>query len=513
MVVAIPAPERHLVEVHLQPAQVGPGVRQAGELGGLLTAILEAGLSDLPDVVGVVDGVPSAPGLADGLRTGAELWAGRIEASLAGDAVDVRLNLCDPAGECSPFEVRAPREEVTAAAAELLASTARKLGKDVSEERVAAWATPQSHDPYAVLLCGRAAAVYYGLRPPVEEALRGDKRRDPIARAVYVDPAMALGWWVVGRIAYGRGEWDAAREAFTRAEIARPSIAARAAEAAALSAAGRSEAAWSAWVAVNAMSPDDPRFAVPRARAALRADRVADAVAVLDALPTRFQDERPVAELRVAIAEVTGQSSNYDELLERWQRAAPNDPEPVRRRVNLRVDAGRWAEALELNDLLAQRGAHDEAALRAIGIAIGLREYDLSAQSAQSLGLVDLADRIRARAAWEADPRAVVAVVEAATDLPGRVAAAHAALARGDAALARQRAEAALKLDPWFPEALDALAQACDALGQPADAAAARAALRRVDPDYGVGAIAALDTPRTAPGSGVSGAQSQVRSP
>ena len=62
----------------------------------------------------------------------------------------------------------------------------------------------------------------------------GDEKRDPIARAVYIDPAMPLAWWMVGRFRAARGEWGLAREAFTRAAIDRPqSVAFRADEASA----------------------------------------------------------------------------------------------------------------------------------------------------------------------------------------------------------------------------------------------------------------------------------------
>jgi uncharacterized protein HemY len=499
------------MEVHLQPAKVGAGVRQSTELAGLITVLLEAGLSELPGVMGVVDGVPPAPGFVEALRTGAELWSGRIEASAAGEDVRYRLTLCDPSGACSPFEHTAAHDGASAAASALLGAAAEKLGIQVSPEQAEAWAKPQSLDPYAVLLCGRAAAVFYGLRAPVEEAFRGDRRKDPLARAVYVDPAMPLAWWVVGRSAFAREAWGEAREAFTRGVIARPSVPVMAAEAAALFAGGRAEAAWSALVAVDAQVPGDPRLAVLRARAALGADQVQAAVQILDALPTSFQDERPVAELRVAIAEVTGKSSNYDELLERWQRAAPNDPEPVRRRVKLRVDDGRWEQALALTDVLAERGAGQEAAERAMGIAVGLGRYDVAEHSARELGLTEVAARIRARAALEAKPAEAPPELEGAADPIASLALAESALARGDAEAALEGARRSLKVRPWFPEALALEARALEALGRAREAAEASQRLARVEPGYQVPVAAAV--PQTAPGSSGSAAQVQAETP
>src|SRR4029450_6933088 len=85
-------------------------------------------------------------------------------------------------------------------------------------------------------LAGRAAAVLYGKLPaPTEEEI-GDRRKDAIARAVYVDPHDAPAAWGLIRREAARGQFDKAQEAFPRALEARPSSVALYADQAALSA-------------------------------------------------------------------------------------------------------------------------------------------------------------------------------------------------------------------------------------------------------------------------------------
>lgn len=480
---AADVPDRPIIEVAIAKPTVWPGIRQADELAGLVTVTIEAGLLDLHDVVAFVDGVPPSPGLEGRLRAGADRWTAKLGLVPEGSQIHYGLLLCDPSDVCTNIDVLGTRDAPSAAASELLIRASAVLGRTATPEATATWAQPPSSDPYGVLVCGRGAAVFYGVRAAVPDAQIGDERRDPIARAVFIDPSMADAWWVAGRFRAARGDWGPAREAFTRGVIARPqSVVIEADEAAALTANGRPDQAWVAWENVQERSPDDPRFAVPRARVALATGRVKEALAVLNHLPTRYQNERNVAELRVRIAEATGQSSNFDDLLARWQEAAPGDPEPVRRRITLRVDDGRYAEALTLCDELAARGATNEAGRTSISLLVGLSRYEEAAKKADGLGMTDVAGRIRARAALEADPGKVPADLLAATDIYGMVAAGDALLTGGDAQAAIAKAEAALKIDAWSPEALDLDARAEAAAGHDALAADARRRLRSAEP-------------------------------
>ena len=482
---AVVGAERHVVEVHLELPVIWTGVHQPTELAGLLTALVEGGLGDLADVAPVVTGLPMAPGLEGRLTTHAEVWTGRLGVSEGeGDQLRYGLVLCDAEGTCSDIEAKGTRDAPAVPIAELLHGAAATLGRSPLAEAEAAWAQPQSLDGYAVLVCGRGAATFYGLRAPVAEEDHYDQHKDPMARAVYIDPAMTAGWWMVGRDAATRADWQRAREAFTRSTLDRPSsILPQADEATALAALGKWDQAWQAWQSLDERAPGDPRFAVPRARAALESEHVTEALAILDALPTPFQDERPVAELRVAIAEATGASSNYDELLASWQQAAPHDPEPVRRRIRLRVEDGRYSEARELVVDLRVRGEPSEADKLAVALDVGLGELEGAAKGADRLGWPDVAARVRARAALEADPKASSAVY-GMTDPIALVVGGDADLAGGHADWALIEADRALEQEPWMPEALDVRARALDALGRGAEASETRERLRQADPDY-----------------------------
>lgn len=478
-------PDRTLLEVRLDRPVVWPGVRQPDELSGLYYALMERGLSDLFEVAAVAVDRPPSPGLAGRLLSGAEVWTGKLGIVAEGDQFRYGLMLCDPTGLCVDREATASRENIASAVAVLLAASTETLDRPAQPEAAATWAEAQSVDPYAQLVAGRSAAVHYGIRAPVPEASWGDQRKDPVSRAVFIDPGMPVAWWIAGRERLARDEVRPAREAFTRATIARPgSVVYKADEAAMLMGEGRWEAAWLAWEEVDTLAPDDLRFSVLRATTALRVEEVKAASKILDALPARFQDERSVAELRVAIAEATGASSNYDDLLARWQAAAPSDPEPVRRRIALRVDAARLADALELTAELRARGAAEEADRLGMSLAVGLGDYDGAAASADRLGLVDVAGRIRARAALEARPDVVPEGLATAKDAMARLAAGEALLEaeRADEALALARE--ALVIDPWLPEALDLQARALETLGRPDDAAKVRTRLVALDPAF-----------------------------
>jgi tetratricopeptide (TPR) repeat protein len=475
-----------VIEVRISTAAVWPGVKQPDELAGLFTALIETGLADLVDVAPYVEATGPSPGLEQRLLTDVEIWTGKLGIVAEGEELRYGLLLCDPTGACENLEAIGSREVPSAPAAGLLAQATTVLGREPIADAAARWGERQSSDTYALLMVGRSAAIFYGLRPPVAESIRWDERRDPVARASYIDPSMPIAWWIQGRLQLDVGAARLARESFTRASLTRPaSVLFKADEATALAAQERWDDAWRAWEEVNARTADDPRFAVPRAKAALESGRVKEALGVLDRLPKVYQDERAVAELRVAIAEATGGSSNYDELLARWQAAAPNDPEPVRRRIAIRVDDGRLQEALELAGELERRGEPEEATRLGMALAIGLGDHETAALRADRLGRQDVAGRIRARADLEAGAKGVPAEIADAADPIGLVVAGEALLSGGSADLALAKAEAALKLDAWMPEALDLQARSLDQLGRGDEAAKARSKARSADPDFG----------------------------
>ncbi|MBA2321546.1 MAG: hypothetical protein H0V89_10355, partial [Deltaproteobacteria bacterium] len=330
---------RSLIEIAITPPSraTGPedpprsGFRWEAEVIGLATALVESGLSELPDVAATVDGVEPAPGIANALRTGSTRWTAELTMDDDPALLRFQLALCDATARCLVQQATGSRDDVVAPITDLLVWAARMLGRP---PRAEVWGAPISPDPYAVLVCGRSAAVFYGVLPPVAPERVGDRNADPIAKAVWLDPGMGLAEWVLGRREAARGEWGTARVAFTSATLGRPgSDGFLADEAAALAAAGKAEAATVAWTALYETAPADPRYPLPLARAATDSDQPTLAAKVVDALAPQFLDEPAVVELAVRIADATGPSADYDQLLARWAEAYPLEPEPVRRRV------------------------------------------------------------------------------------------------------------------------------------------------------------------------------------
>ena len=375
-------------------------------------------------------------------------------------------------------------DSISTTLAPLLAAAAKTLGREVLPGAKEAWARPQSPDSYAILVAGRGAALYYGALPPLPPEDVGDKKKDPITKAIFLDPAMPVARWIAARRARELGQ--SGQMDFARAAVLKPSSLLFAADAAASWLAdGDADAACAAWAEVDRRSPADPRFAVARGRAAVRAGRYQEALSVLDGLGDRLQDDREVVELRVEIADATGPGLGYDELLGRWQRAAVDDPEPVRRRLALRVQGHAYRDALEFTEELAIRGEKVEATRVAMALAVGLAEWELAAREADSLGLPDVASDLRVRAAIEADPHAVPDELLTDKEPEARVVEGGALLGNNRPAGALAAADQALAARPWYPEALALRSEALRKLGRFVEAEEATRRLRHSDPAWG----------------------------
>jgi hypothetical protein len=476
-------PDRRLAEVVLVPPDVSKSFRWEAERLGLLTMLVESGLSDLPGVVPMVGDEPVSPGIADRLTVGVETWNATLNARMHAGRLEVELEICPPAGACVRKEAAGTPESPFEAVASVLAGAADTLGRSPLPGSVAAWGRPISKDPYAILLCGRSAATWYGMLPAPSLALLEDRKRDAVTRAVFLDPSMPPALWVEGRRRAGLGEDRRALISFTRAGLERPDTAIYLADQAAmLMRVDQADAAWTVWEAADAIEPWDPRFALARARCSVASGHASLGKRILDGLSARFQDDSSVAELRVAIADATGDRGNLDALLRHWQAVAPFDPEPVRRRIGLEVKAGRLAEALKLTDILRERGSVEEASRMALGLAAGLREWDRAIGEAVSLGEHDLSLRLRARQALDISPEVVPEVLADDNDPEACEVRGEVRLAAGDAAGAVVEADCVLAQVPWDADALGLRAQALCALGA-ADAGKAFEKWRFVDPD------------------------------
>ena len=459
--------------------------RWEAEVAGLSAALLESGLSELPGVVARVSTAPPPPGMSAPLRTGAETWTATLEVGDDSKLLGFQLDLCDPIGACTTQRATGSRDDVGEPVADLLGWAAELLHRAPSAATLEAWRTPVSPDPYAILVCGRSAATFYGILPPVEPERVGDKGADPITKAVYLDPGMGLAQWILGRREAARGEWFNARVAFTGATLSRPSSALFLAdEAAALAKGGHPESALLTWTALGESWPGDPRFQLPIARVALAAGQPKVAEKVVRELSAPFLDEPPVVELAVRIADAVGPDADYDVLLARWAVAAPDEPEPVRRRISLRIRASRLNEAWDLLPELAGRGVPDEAARLAMALGVGIGRWEDAAAAANQLGLTDQSTRIAARGALEKAPTVEPPDLDALPDVWAKVAVGHIRFAQKDAAGALVAADGALALRRWMPEALSLRAVALRALGRAAEAAQTEAELAAADPDF-----------------------------
>ena len=492
-----PVPETTIAEVRLVPQRSGPSLRWRDEMLGIATASLEAGLSDLEDVIPVVEGVPPSPGLDGALRSGRRVWSAAVQVAPAAEGVRFELSLCDPRGACADYASTGPREHPERALAELLRETAHALGRPVPAATGAGWDAPISHDPYAILLAGRSAATWYGLIEAVPDDLVGDKRRDIVTRAVLVDPKLAFTQWINARRALQRGYPQLARGGFTRASLAQPQrVLFRADEAAAVRAMGLEEEARRAWDLVQAKAPDDLRFVASRARSMVDTREFDDAAELLEGLPERYENDVAVIELWVAISEAGGKAPPYDGLLARWQFADGTDPEPVRRRIALRVREERYDEAMAFIRTLEERGAREEASRLAMSLGVATGDYALAAKKAEDLGLAATASRIRAREALLRAPAEVPPELAAADEPVEFVARGGARLRAGKAPAALADADAALAKDPWMPEALALRMEALQQLGRTDDARRTARQLRAADPAWPIDRPVLEGTPR-----------------
>ncbi len=468
------APWRGLREVEIAPAVARDDMPRALELRGLVTGLVELGLTDLPGVLPRVAEAPPSPGLAHPLPLRSERWTLRLQVDQRDEVVMIDATACAPTGRCAELQGQGPGAE--AATARLLHALARQLDRSPVGAADLRWQAPLSKDPYAILLSGRAAAAFYGLRPAAAPGDEDDPRKDPIARAVLVDPGVPLSTWVQARDRARRGVDPGA--ALERAMASRPEATALLADAAAAADAARRPArAREAWEQVAERAPRDPRYALPLTRARLAHKDPAAAAAALDALPADVQDLREVIELRVGVADALGPPGADDALLGRWQEAAPDDPVPVRRRVADRAHAGDLAGAFALLDALEARGERELAGRWRVALSLDLAGPAAALAAAEALGDPAVLDRVRARAEGGPPPPLAEPVA--------RLAWAEAELRAGRPAVARAAAEGVISRDPHLPEAWSLLARVAEATGDADGAAKARQRAAFLDPAAG----------------------------
>lgn len=477
---------RPVLPVHIELATVSGDFPRPVELSGLITLLVEMGLSDLPDTRPQVGGTPLPIGLREGLSPAPAPYRAQLTVSGGAAAAQFVLRLCDPQQVCLSHEASATSADPTAAAAALLRAAADQLGRHATPATEAAWGRPLSADPYAVLLLGRAAAALYGSYPAAEAEDIGHSPRDPIQRAAIVDPSMDEAWWVVSRQASALEDWPRARIAADRGLSAEPTrLALLADRAAILHRIGQADEAAVAYEGALAAAPRDPRLLRPAAAAALAAGDAEKADATLSLLSPTLADVDPaVAALRVAIADASGPAS--DALLEAWQTVDPTNPQPIRRRIMARVRARAYAEALPFTAELALRGAAAEARAVESGLALATGDLRRAATALDALGDPAAAQKVRARELLPRSPSAAAALLGSSADRPGQIALGHALLQDGDPSGARAAVAPVLAARPDDPDALAVEVLALRALGESEAAADALARLRWADPQLAI---------------------------
>ncbi|MFN0062735.1 MAG: hypothetical protein ACKVPX_09480 [Myxococcaceae bacterium] len=473
-----------LTSLRLSPDLREDAGSRALDYTGLVLALLESGLSEVRHLLPKIEAAPPTPGLSAWSFDEPLAWRAQVQADEAEGILSARVRLCSPSGTCDDREVSAPVLAFAPALAPLYQAMAKQMGHTPLANAETTWRQPLSEDAYALLVTGRAAASFYGLLPAVDAASVGDKQRDPIARAVFLDPELEIAQWIFGRRALAQGLVDDARQAFTRAALGGGDrVLFRADEAAALASLGGQDAP-RAWENARRLVPDDIRFLPGHAMALIQVGTWEAALALLDAMPARYQQNAAVLPLRVRIAENGVGRESYEALLEEWERVATSHPEPLRRHIRLLVREQRLAEALAHTDRLAAVGQPQEAAQLAMALAVGVRDWPLALAKADEAALQRASVDIRARAALEQDPTQVPPELLGAESPLPLLARAAAHLSGSRFAKALGDANRVLLLKPWMPEALALRARALWGLGRAAAAQAAEAQLRFSDPEW-----------------------------
>lgn len=474
---AAPRPPPVLTEIRLPHLKLEEPIRFGTEFRGLATMALELGLSDLPGVIVRVPGDAAPPSvLLMGSDARRQVDA-RFSARGQEKELELELELCIAGVGCESHTAVGTREAPWGALGDLLDGAAVTLGADVSDAVATAWRMPGSKDPYAELITGRGAATFYGLLPP--PALPGDRRQDPVTRAMFIDPRQPLAHWTIAR-------WDMASTvdggraaaALRRASLERPSSPLITADLATLlTLTDHADQALLAWEDLILRSPGDPRYLEPYARALLAVGRAKEARAVLDGFPAEFYWDPRVAALRVAVVEAVDGTASLDPLLEHWQRTDTRAVEPVRRRIDLRVQSARYEEAVALVGALRMRapGPQTDALETALLTAVG------RPLAAAERAPDEVAARLRARAEGEADPGAVFLGLPD-DDADALIARAVGALWRNAPNDALNAVVAVLALAPDRADAWVVRARALERLGRSAEASNAWTRAWDLDP-------------------------------
>jgi tetratricopeptide (TPR) repeat protein len=480
--------------VNLAPVRVeGEGLRFPDELAALIDVAMEVGVADLPGAIPSPRATTSP--LAETLGVAGEQTLDvRLVLHAEGqDVAEATQSACltKPGAEevCITTTATVQRARPWDAVAPLLAALATQLGAQADTDRVEAWSTPASRDPYAELVTGRAA---HALTAESSEADTLASKDDDTAvprlthavRAVRIDPQNALAQLVLARAELARAPavWIAPAPEAPRDEAAerrrnrmlqaarqaaslRPDSAWLAAQLAVTEArAGRPAEAREAWAeAERRAGPEDLRFVLARARAEADGGDTSAAVARAAQLAVVLPWDGAVHAFHAQVCKddpACADDVAHDARLDAWQRTAPRAQEPVRARVGLRVERGAWDEALAFLPALRARGATGVDAVETALLAAMGRFEDAAARAPGEVGAA-LRYRADVQGRAGAPPSGL-----AESSWQVRVARAEAALARGENADAAALAEQLLRDDDRPADGWRLRAEAREAQGR-----------------------------------------------
>ena len=495
------------VAVELVPELGAARVSLERELLGVSTALLELSLSDLPEVVPGIRGVTPAISLADAFDLTAERWTSTLRLARAADgSTRLEARLCDSARSCADFSEVLFADDPSSAVARVAAGIATALGRPPSAEALARWVQPVSPDRYATIVCGRGAAKMFGLSPDVPRELWGNRRADPLTRAIWIDPDLSLCHWLIARRGAAADLSTEARVAVERAIAVDKSRLLFWMDRAALYASGEGKRTALASWEVAGVRAHQTRFRIGRARVLLGTGDARDAANELRALPAAWSDALPAILLRIRVASAGIAGDDLDRLLARWQQLAPQDPEPVRRRIALRIRDARHVEALELAEALRLVDRSEQTSELSVALAVAARRLDEAAGRARDAGSPELAALLEARLHLEVDPRRMPPELKSAKGAAAALARAHLHLRAGHVDLALREAET-VQGGALFPDALALRVQALRAARRTPEESRVRELLRRYDPALAAG----LETPPPATPTSSVGADVHVR--
>ncbi len=461
------------IEVLLTPPAIRKTFRWEAETVARVLRTLEAHLHASPGVVVRVADAPAPPSVQRVPSTESGPWGVSLSVAGSTGSADIRTLTCAPRGGCEEQSVYTDTEAPERAASKLAAAVMEAVGIPVPEAPLPCLVGPPSDDSYHSLIAGRGAAVLYDL---IEPTVPGDRSDDPLERAVYLDPDMALAQWVAGRGRLERGDVEQAAYSLGLAHELCPDHQGFAADLARVELdRGKKRAAASL---VDGLGfPDDPRLVPLRLDTWITMGRLDDAGKLALRADRTFPKDPRVAEVMAELALAEQRMDDYETWLIRWTDRAEDDPEPVRRLVRLYAEGQRWDDAWRRLPALELRGAVQEARSWRITAGLALARYDEAAAAASDR----VAERIRARATLEG-------AAGHQLDLAGdhspeaHLARGTSLYQRGAPAEALAEADAALRLRPWWPEALALRADALDALGDRRRAAVARQQWRAAEP-------------------------------